>query len=185
MSTRKKLALRIIGGIVGIGVIGFLVIQFVPIRPRTNPPVVQEPNWDSPQTRQLMERACFDCHSNETKWPAYAYVAPVSWMIVDEVNEGRHKLNFSRWGIDENEEADEAVETILENEMPPRQYLLLHPEAQLSDAEVNQLVAGLRATFGTSGEEGEEQGAYRRDDDDQDEGERENEEYENEEGEDD
>ena len=180
MSTRKKLALRIIGTVASIGVIGFLVIQFLPIRPRTNPPVVQEPNWDSPQTRQLMERACLDCHSNETKWPAYAYVAPVSWMIVNEVNEGRHKLNYSRWNSGEHEEVGETIEVILKNEMPPRQYVLLHPEARLSDAAVKQLVAGLRATFGTNGEgdEDQERGAYRQNNDDGDKGERENEEYE-------
>lgn len=150
----SKLIVRAIGAVAAIGLIGFIVIQFLPIRPRTNPPVRQEPAWDSPETQVLMERACYDCHSNETKWPAYAYIAPVSWLIVGEVNHGRHELNFSQWSSGENEEGAEAVEAILENEMPPRQYLLLHPEAQLNEAEVQQLVAGLRATFG-SGESGE------------------------------
>ncbi len=173
MSSRKQWVVRIIGAIAVIGFIGFLVIQFLPIRLRTNPPVVQEPAWDNPETRALMERACYDCHSNETKWPAYAYVAPVSWLIVGEVNHGRHELNFSRWGTGENE-IDEAVELIFENEMPPRQYLLLHPEAQLNEAEVEQLVAGIRATFGPGegGEYGEgDERAYedeRYDDDDDD-----------------
>lgn len=154
----SKLMVRAIGVVAVIGLIGFIVIQFLPVRPRTNPPVSQEPAWNSPETRALMERACYDCHSNETKWPAYAYVAPVSWLIVGEVNHGRHELNFSQWHSGENEEGAETVEAILENEMPPRQYLLLHPEAHLNEAEVQQLVAGLRATFGNGegGEHGQE-----------------------------
>ena len=59
-----------------------LIIQFVPYgRDHTNPPVIAEPAWDSPQTRALFFRACADCHSNETKWPWYSTIAPASWLI--------------------------------------------------------------------------------------------------------
>jgi hypothetical protein len=61
-------------------VAGFIILQLVPVA-RTNPAVVREPQWDSPQTRELAQRACYDCHSNETVWPWYAYIAPVSWQI--------------------------------------------------------------------------------------------------------
>ena len=73
-----------------------IVIQFIPVD-RTNPPAVREPKWDSPQTRAFAVRACFDCHSNETKWPAYSYVAPISWLVADDVKDGRKHFNMSDW----------------------------------------------------------------------------------------
>lgn len=123
--------------------------QLVPFGPRrTNPPVLAEPAWDSPATRALAKRACFDCHSNETAWPAYAYVAPVSWAIAREVNRGRHKLNLSEWNTGESEqESDDIPKVMRRGSMPPRQYLLLHPSAQLTDAERQQLLAGLTASL--------------------------------------
>ena len=67
-------------------IVGFLIIQVVPYgRNHTNPPVEQEPAWDSPQTRSLAERACFVCHSNETTLPWYRNVAPVSWLVLHDV----------------------------------------------------------------------------------------------------
>jgi|KBSSwiStaDraftv2_1062776.scaffolds.fasta_scaffold2015676_1 Haem-binding domain len=76
-----------------------LLIQLVPVWLfQTNPPVVAEPAWDSPQTRALAQRACFDCHSNETQWPLYSRIAPVSWLITSDVIRGR-RLNFSTWGV--------------------------------------------------------------------------------------
>lgn len=132
---------------------GFLLIQLVPYgRAHDNPPVVQEPNWDSPQTRELAARACFDCHSNTTVWPWYSNVAPVSWLVQQHVDEGREHLNFSDWnqshdehGHDEHE-AEELGESVLEGEMPPANYLLNHPEAKLTDDERAALAAGLLAT---------------------------------------
>ena len=130
----------------------FLVLQLLPIGiGHTNPPVQSEPAWDSPQTRVLAERACYDCHSNETKWPWYSQIAPISWSVMDHVAEGREKLNFSTGGT--GEEAHEAGEEVLDGEMPPTYYTLLHPEARLTDAEKATLVAGLNATLG--GEEGD------------------------------
>jgi mono/diheme cytochrome c family protein len=131
----------------------FLLIQLVPYgRAHDNPPVVAEPNWDSLQTRELAERACFDCHSNETVWPWYASVAPISWLVQRDVVEGREHLNFSDWNQSHDEhgheghEPEEMGETVLEGEMPPAQYLLNHPEARLTDEERAALAAGLAAT---------------------------------------
>ena len=77
----------------------FLVIQFIPYgKDYINPPVVSEPNWDNPQTRELAKKACFDCHSNETVWPWYSKIAPVSWLVYRDVVEGRQLMNFSDWG---------------------------------------------------------------------------------------
>jgi hypothetical protein len=140
----------------------FLVLQFIPIG-RSNPPVVSEPNWDSPETRDLAQRACFDCHSNETVWPWYSYVAPVSWPVVRDVVEGRQVLNFSDWGNVRGEarEAGEMAEVLQEGEMPPAPYVNMHPDANLTSAERQQLLDGLRATLRqsvstTSAESGED-----------------------------
>ena len=77
-----------------------LLIQLVPVWLfQTNPPVVAEPAWNSPQTRTLTQRACFDCHSNETQWPLYSRIAPISWLVTLDVVRGRRQLNFSTWGI--------------------------------------------------------------------------------------
>lgn len=126
-----------------------VLIQLLPIgRPTPNPATRAEPAWNSPATRALAKRACFDCHSNETAWPAYAYVAPVSWAIAREVNRGRHKLNLSEWNTGESEqESDDIPKVMRRGSMPPRQYLLLHPSAQLTDAERQQLLAGLTASL--------------------------------------
>ncbi|MBL9017964.1 MAG: heme-binding domain-containing protein [Myxococcales bacterium] len=125
-----------------------LLAQLVPYgRAHTNPPVAAEPRWDSPATRALAQRACFDCHSNETSWPWYSHVAPASWLVQNHVDEGRRVLNFSEWGRPQDE-ADEAAQEVREGEMPPRSYLILHPEARLTAAERDQLVRGLDATFG-------------------------------------
>lgn len=127
---------------------GFLLIQVVPYgRNHSNPPVTGEPNWDSPQTRDLAQRACFDCHSNETVWPWYSNVAPISWLVQHDTEDGRESLNFSTWGHGgEGDELDEISEVIAEGEMPPAVYLMTHPEAKLTAAEKQALMDGLEAT---------------------------------------
>ena len=142
----------ILAGILLVGMAGLLVIQLVAwSREHHNPPVVQEPNWASPETRMLTQRACFDCHSNETDWPWYSKVAFMSTMVEQDVENGREVLNFSEWGIGDQEGADmeRIVEVITKGQMPPPYYLMLHPEARLTDAETAQLINGLIAT--TSG----------------------------------
>ena len=137
--------------LVGIAILGFAIIQLVPYgRSHENPPVAAEPAWDSPVTRELAVRACFDCHSNATTWPWYSNIAPFSWLLQHHVAEGRQKLNFSEWGSRE-QETRRAVSLIREGEMPSWDYLLLHPEARLSDAETQQLIDGLTKTFGGGG----------------------------------
>ena len=127
----------------------FVLIQLVPYgRAHTNPPVVQEPQWDSPQTRELMQRACFDCHSNETVWPWYSNIAPVSWLVQRDTDEGREKLNFSEWGRGE-QEVDEIFEVVKEGEMPLPIFLITHPEARFTPVETEALIAGILATFGS------------------------------------
>jgi mono/diheme cytochrome c family protein len=145
---------------VGKFVLGFLVavamilvaIQFVPYgRNHTNAPARQEPNWDSPRTRELAARACYDCHSNETQWPWYSNVAPFSWLLQYDVVEGRRELNYSRMDQPQREAANSAKE-MQDGDMPPGLYPLAHPEARLSAAERDELIRGLQATFGASGQ---------------------------------
>ena len=134
--------------IVGMLAVACVCVQaFTITRSYTNPPVVAEPNWDSPRTRELFMRTCGDCHSNETVWPWYSRVFPVSALIANDVNEGRMRFNISEWGKRENE-AGEAAEIVQEGEMPPAQFLLMHPEASLTPAEKQELMYGLIATFG-------------------------------------
>ena len=129
---------------------GFVVIQFVPYgRHHQNPPIMGEPAWDAPATRDLAKQACFDCHSNETTWPAYSRVAPVSWLVQHDVDEGRAALNFSEWQRPQKEAADAAKET-REGEMPPDIYMLMHGHARLGDADRDRLVSGLERTLGRS-----------------------------------
>ena len=123
--------------LIGVGALAVLavLIQLIPYgHNHTNPPVVQEPNWDSPQTRAIAKRACFDCHSNETVWPWYSNIAPVSWLVYRDVAGGREHLNFSEGG--DQSSANEIRRVLQSRDMPPATYLLLHPEARLTDQEI-------------------------------------------------
>jgi mono/diheme cytochrome c family protein len=133
-----------------------LLIQLVPYgRDHTNPPVVQEPAWNSPRTRELFFRACKNCHSNRTEWPWYSSVAPASWLVQHDVEEARSHFDVSEWGRKHNH-GDEAAKMVREGEMPPWYYRPAHPEAWLSDPERRELVAGLVATFGEAEDESHE-----------------------------
>lgn len=130
--------------------IGLIVIQFLPSGlSRENPPVLAEPAWDSEQTLALVDRACYDCHSNETCWPWYSYIAPMSWMIAYDIREGRKVLNYSEWTPEaaRDHTVEEAVDLVSKDLMPLRYYTILHPEADLSSVEKGQLINGLIATF--------------------------------------
>lgn len=131
--------------VLGALVILFILIQLVP-QDHTNPEITREIQWDSPQTRALAKRACFDCHSNETVWPWYSNVAPVSFVLSGHIAEGRESLNFSEWNRG-NEDFEEVQEVIQKGEMPLWDYLLMHPEAKLTAAEKEQLLSGLQNTF--------------------------------------
>jgi hypothetical protein len=141
-----KKVLVIVGGVVVVALLGFGLLQLVPYgHNHTNPPVTAEPAWDSPQTRALAVRACFDCHSNEAVWPWYSNVAPVSWLIQHDVDEGRQRLNFSEWNLPQREKG-RLSRIVLEGEMPPGIYLIMHSNANLNSTERQQLANGLTAT---------------------------------------
>lgn len=124
---------------------------------RTNPPVVAEPAWDSLATRDLAQRACFDCHSNETVWPISSRLPVAGNLIESHVRHGRAKLNFSEWGVPgrKQESGSEAAEKVFEpmhyaedDPFPQPPYTWVHPTARLSRAELDQLAQGLRLTLG-------------------------------------
>jgi hypothetical protein len=145
-----------INGAVALAVFG--AIQLIPVS-RTNPPVVREPVWDSPRTRDLARAACFNCHSNETEWPWYSRIAPFSWVIWYDVTEGRESLNFSDWDRHANDEAidptdpfppkplsERIADAVRGGQMPPGTYRLGNPAARLSDAQKAALIEGLIRT---------------------------------------
>ncbi len=143
---------RVAGCIIAIPIVLCVAIQLVPVwLLQRNPPVAAEPPWDSPQTRALAKQACFDCHSNETVWPAYSRVAPVSWLVTLDTIRGRRHLNFSEWGAggrgERGEGTREISEVINDGSMPPASYIMMHPSANLSDAQKSQLVQGLQASL--------------------------------------
>lgn len=113
------------------------VAQFIPVN-RSNPPVGSEVPA-SVEVRQVLRRACYNCHSNETVWPWYSHVAPVSWLVAHDVHEGREKLNFSTWNRlkakDRIKALNETWEEVEEGEMPPWIYVMAHADARLSEGD--------------------------------------------------
>jgi hypothetical protein len=114
-----------------------------------NPPVTGEIQAPA-NVQAILERACYDCHSNETRWPWYSHVAPVSWLVHHDVEEGREHLNFSEWtqlAADKQAHAREEIQelTIDKSDMPLAYYVLLHSNARLSDADRQALKAWLSA----------------------------------------
>jgi hypothetical protein len=130
---------------------GFALMQLVPYgRMHSNPPVIKELQWDSPRTRELAVRACFSCHSNETRWPWYANVAPLSWVVEFDVQVARSVINFSEW----NRTYDLALysgQSVMTGNMPTLKYRMAHPEANLTEQETLELARGLDATLRAPG----------------------------------
>jgi hypothetical protein len=134
---------RIFAIMILVGLALFLFIQVLPYgRNHSNPSVVQDAPWKSADAHAIAQRACYDCHSNETTWPWYSNIAPLSWQIQRDVVEGRHKLNFSEWGRGE-QETEEIAKVIQDGEMPPGKYTVLHPSAKLSPTEKEALLQGI------------------------------------------
>ena len=139
---RKNIIWKLLGG----AVVLFLLIQLIPFgHDHTNPPMVSEPNWSSPDARALVKEHCFQCHSNETEWPWYSNFAPASWLISMDVIEGRDKFNFSDWKNNPGE-LDEMAEAIQEGEMPPIQYWIFHPNSKMDDQQKQELINALESS---------------------------------------
>ena len=135
----------------GAAVVGLaLAIQLVPVD-RSNPPVTADLDAP-PAVAEVLRTSCYDCHSNETRWPWYSRVAPVSWLVAHDVEEARDRLNFSLWGSYEGKRqqrlAEKTWEEVEAGEMPPGMYLLAHADARLSDDDRAVLAAWSAAFSG-------------------------------------
>jgi hypothetical protein len=128
----------------------FVLIQF--IRPEKNLSAATPGSQDlivmhQPPTevRDLLQRACYDCHSDRTHYPWYAEIQPVGWWLADHVQEGKEHLNFSTFGgyslKRQEHKLDEVIEMVREKEMPLASYKLTHGDARLTDAEIRTLTA--------------------------------------------
>ncbi len=127
----------------------FVGIQFVPYgKNHTNPPIISEPQWDTPRTKELFNNACANCHSHQSTYPWYSNVAPVSWLLQRDIDEGREHFNVSVWGAQKKNEGKEAAKEVREGEMPPWFYLPTHPEAKLSNSAKQEVIRGLEKTYG-------------------------------------
>lgn len=127
-----------IGGV--LLVLAVVGIQLVPVE-RPNPPVERVIRAPA-DVDSVLRRACWDCHSNQTEWPWYSHVAPVSWYVAHDVEDGREHLNFTEWPEDPEEIRDligEIGEQVESGAMPPTSFRLMHPEARL-DEETRQLL---------------------------------------------
>jgi hypothetical protein len=133
----------VVGVLLSVGII-LILIQLWPLE-LSNPAVVSEPEWGTTRTRELAERACFDCHSNETVWPWYSHIVPVGNLLEKDVLDGRAVLNFSEWEQTccTKEQRDKMASVVNSGEMPIPYYIILHPEADLTTNEKGDLVNGL------------------------------------------
>ena len=113
--------------------LAFIGIQFIEVD-RNNPPVTQEISAPE-QVKNILKNSCWDCHSNETKWPWYSHVAPVSWFIADDVHDGRKHLNFSEWDkyneVNRDKKKHDILDEINQDDMPLKMYTYLHPNSPL------------------------------------------------------
>jgi hypothetical protein len=129
--------------LLGLGVVAFIAIQFVPVPGvGVNPPERYALNAP-PEVEHILRKACMDCHSNETRWPWYAKLAPPSWLLIRDVKKGRSRFNLSEWGsADEQErqtDRENAWDQIKDGTMPPWFYIPMHLDARLTAQEKETL----------------------------------------------
>jgi len=126
----------------------FIILQFIPAnRPANNPPEGYnffKANEVPAEIETMLRNACFDCHSQETTYPWYAYVAPTSYLVASDIREGRHHLDFSNWNqldiLKQLDALDDISEEVGGGDMPLAVYVPLHPSARLTDADRDKIV---------------------------------------------
>jgi hypothetical protein len=142
----KKKLKWIFGALVAV----FALLQFTNPA-RTNPPVKNDfPGTNAPpQVAAMLRASCYDCHSHETRWPWYSHIAPVSWLVVSDVNDGRGKLDLSDWPVDNPTRAAKKLEKMSEEigygDMPLKKYTLIHVDARLAGSQRKELTNWLDA----------------------------------------
>jgi hypothetical protein len=144
---------KMIVGIILLLLVAFAAIQFIPID-RSNPPVEAEIPAPA-EVETVLRSACYDCHSNETTWPWYSHIAPISWLVARDVHASRDELNFSTWNRystkQQVEKLKETLEEIKEGGMPPWFYLAVHRDIQLSARERAALQTWARGSAAPDG----------------------------------
>ena len=140
MSITKKIIIALLGVLI--------FIQF--IKPVKNQSDAVTPNdifanfQSADSTKQLIQTACYDCHSNNTVYPWYAEIQPLAWWLADHVKEGKSELNFSEFASYKPKKADhkleEVIEMIQEGEMPLKSYTLIHGNSKLSDVQKTAII---------------------------------------------
>jgi len=130
----------------------FLILQLIPVE-KTNPPVTGKIVTDA-AVEGILKKSCYDCHSNETQWPWYASIAPVSFLVAHDVEEGREHLNFSRWQSYSPEKQrnliSEMLEEVEKGEMPLYIYTLMHGDAEISETDLKILKKWVEKESGMS-----------------------------------
>ncbi len=122
-------------------IILLIVIQFIPVK-KDNPPALSD--FSGPENiKTILQRSCYDCHSNLTRWPWYSQIAPISWLVSSDVHEGRSHLNFSEWNsyspIKQTLKIENIWEEVKKGEMPLKTYLLIHSKSRLTEKDKEAL----------------------------------------------
>lgn len=118
--------------------LGYVLINLIPVN-RSNPPIKREPEMPE-KVKDILKRACYDCHSNEVNYPYYSYLAPASWIIAGDVANGRKHLNFSEWDINQEKKLKEEIwEEVEKKEMPLAIYKFMHPKAKLEAIDIEMI----------------------------------------------
>ena len=130
---------KIVSVLVGV----FVFFQVIPYGEKTNPAVDKKLEIKVPQkTMKIFHRSCYDCHSDETKWPWYSYIAPVSWSVSDHVVQGRRALNFSMWqnySQEQKQKLKKGIYRTVKHVMPLSQYTFMHSDAKLSKNDIKNI----------------------------------------------
>jgi len=148
MRTKEKSVKKLFQAVL-ISLTGFLALASVFVHPfgavkaRTSTTPLLAGTTVDPTVVRIMERSCQSCHSERTDWPWYSYVAPMSWLVENDVRNGRSHMNLSHWDeytLEKQQEIlTELSAVVRSRRMPLPRYLQLHPGAKLSDAEIDQI----------------------------------------------
>jgi hypothetical protein len=140
---KKFLRTSLVGAVVVLGIASLLVHPYGAVRAHTTVEPLLTSAVVDPATLAILERSCQNCHSQNTEWPLYSYVAPVSWLIESDVHRARSHMNLSRWSqysLEEKQERlAELAAAVRSRQMPPPRYTLMHRNARLSQPEQERI----------------------------------------------